>query len=181
MESWSHNGKEPACQHRRCKRREFDPWVGWIPWSRQWKPLQYSCLDNPMDRGAGWATVHEVTESRKPVSTHTHTHTHTHTRKARAGEELRDWLVQTCHVTDKDSRLQAEEVHLPVMEEISEHVCGKDWCHLGDLGLCSHRALINQPWRNGVPALTLYLSFISIIKTSHKPLVTASSLSSCHG
>ena len=25
--------------------------------------LQYSCLKNPMDRGAGWATVHEVTES----------------------------------------------------------------------------------------------------------------------
>ena len=24
-------------------------------------PLQYSCLDNPMDRGAWWATVHGVT------------------------------------------------------------------------------------------------------------------------
>ena len=26
-------------------------------------PLQYSCLENSMDRGAGWATVHGVTES----------------------------------------------------------------------------------------------------------------------
>ena len=26
-------------------------------------PLQYSCLANPMDRGAWWATVHEVTKS----------------------------------------------------------------------------------------------------------------------
>ena len=26
-------------------------------------PLQYSCLQNPMDRGAWWATVHGVTES----------------------------------------------------------------------------------------------------------------------
>ena len=25
--------------------------------------LQYSCLENPMDRGAWWATVHSVTES----------------------------------------------------------------------------------------------------------------------
>ena len=25
-------------------------------------PLQYSCLENPMDRGAWWATVHTVTE-----------------------------------------------------------------------------------------------------------------------
>ena len=26
-------------------------------------PLQYSCLKNPMDRGAWWATVHGVTKS----------------------------------------------------------------------------------------------------------------------
>ena len=26
-------------------------------------PLQYSCLENPMDRGAWWATVHRVTKS----------------------------------------------------------------------------------------------------------------------
>ena len=26
-------------------------------------PLQYSCLGNPMDRGARWATVHEVPKS----------------------------------------------------------------------------------------------------------------------
>ena len=36
-------------------------------------PLQYSCLENPMDRGAWWATVHGVTKSRtqlKRLSTH---------------------------------------------------------------------------------------------------------------
>ena len=27
-------------------------------------PLQYSCLENPMDRGAWWVTVHRVTKSR---------------------------------------------------------------------------------------------------------------------
>ena len=26
-------------------------------------PLQYSCLENPMDRGAQWAAVHGVTSS----------------------------------------------------------------------------------------------------------------------
>ena len=31
-------------------------------------PLQYSCLRNPMDRGAWWATVHGVTKSRTPLS-----------------------------------------------------------------------------------------------------------------
>ena len=37
-------------------------------------PLQYSCLENPMDRGAWWATVHGVTKSwtqLKGLSTHT--------------------------------------------------------------------------------------------------------------
>ena len=27
-------------------------------------PLQYSCLENPMERGAWWATIHGVTKSR---------------------------------------------------------------------------------------------------------------------
>ena len=26
-------------------------------------PLQYSCLENPMDRGAGWTTVLNIAES----------------------------------------------------------------------------------------------------------------------
>ena len=36
-------------------------------------PLQYSCLENRMDRGAWWATVHKVSKSRirlKWLSTH---------------------------------------------------------------------------------------------------------------
>ena len=31
-------------------------------------PLQYSCLENPMDRGASQATVHGVTKSQTPLS-----------------------------------------------------------------------------------------------------------------
>ena len=30
---------------------------------RHGNPLQYSCLENPMDREAWWATVHRVAES----------------------------------------------------------------------------------------------------------------------
>ena len=32
------SGKEPACQCRRCKRLEFDPWVRKIPWRRAQQP-----------------------------------------------------------------------------------------------------------------------------------------------
>ena len=31
----------------------LDPWVGKIPWQGNGYPLQYSCLENSMDRGAG--------------------------------------------------------------------------------------------------------------------------------
>ena len=29
--------KESACQCRRCKRHEFDPWIGKIPWRKKWQ------------------------------------------------------------------------------------------------------------------------------------------------
>ena len=32
------NGKESACQCRRCKRHEFDLWVEKVPWRRKWQP-----------------------------------------------------------------------------------------------------------------------------------------------
>ena len=42
-------------------------------------PLQYSCLENSVDRGARRAAVHGVAKSRtRPSNSHTHTHTHTH-------------------------------------------------------------------------------------------------------
>jgi len=43
--------------------------AGWIPGLGRSRgggpgnPLQYSCLENPMDREAQWATVHRVAKS----------------------------------------------------------------------------------------------------------------------
>ena len=34
--------------------------------------VQYSCLGNPVDRGALWATVHRVAKSQTRLSTHTY-------------------------------------------------------------------------------------------------------------
>ena len=36
-------------------------------------PLQYSCLENPMDRGARWAAVHGTAKNWTQLSEHTHT------------------------------------------------------------------------------------------------------------
>ena len=39
-------------------------------------PLQYSCLENPMDRGAWWATVHRVAKSQTQLSDWVHSTAH---------------------------------------------------------------------------------------------------------
>ena len=65
------NGKELACQFKRQKRRQFGHWIGKIPWRRAWQPLQYSCVENPMDRGTWRPMVHGVAKSQtqlKPLS-----------------------------------------------------------------------------------------------------------------
>ena len=40
------------------------PGSGRSPGGGHGNPLQYSCLENPMDRGAWWATVYSITKSR---------------------------------------------------------------------------------------------------------------------
>ena len=40
------------------------PGLGISPGGGHGNPLQYFCLENPMDRGAWWAIVHRVTKSR---------------------------------------------------------------------------------------------------------------------
>ena len=46
------SGKESACG--------VDPWQGRSPGGGNGNLLQYSCLENPTDSGAWWATVHGV-------------------------------------------------------------------------------------------------------------------------
>ena len=60
------------------------PGSGRSPRKGNGNPLQHSCLENPMDRGAWWATVHggrghkELDESDMTECTSTLVHTHTH-------------------------------------------------------------------------------------------------------
>ena len=44
------------------------PELGRSPGEENGNPLQYSCLENPMDSGAWWATVYVVTKSQTQLS-----------------------------------------------------------------------------------------------------------------
>ena len=69
-------GKEPTGQCRRHKGGELSPGLGRSSGGGNSSPLQYSCLRNPMNRGAWRATsvgLHLCAHA------HTHTHIHTHT------------------------------------------------------------------------------------------------------
>ena len=43
------------------------PGLGRCPGGRQSNPLQYFCLENPMDRGAWRSAVHKVAKSQMPL------------------------------------------------------------------------------------------------------------------
>ena len=50
------------------------PGWGKSPGGGYGNPLQYPGLENPMDRGVWWATVHQVTNSQTLLREHAHTH-----------------------------------------------------------------------------------------------------------
>ena len=67
------NGKEPACQCRRCKRCGFSPQVGKIPWGRKWKPTPVFLPGETHGQRRLQATVHGVSKSwtwLKQLNTH---------------------------------------------------------------------------------------------------------------
>ena len=56
------DSQESACN---AEDPDWIPGLGRSPGGEHGNPLQYSCLENPMDRGAWWATVHGVAKSQK--------------------------------------------------------------------------------------------------------------------
>ena len=62
------------------------PGSGRPPGGGNGNPLQYSCLENPMDRGAWWAAVHRIAKS-----------THTPRRQMRATSGVTELGERPCH------------------------------------------------------------------------------------
>ena len=56
------SGKESTCNAGPPRDAGSTPGSGRSPRGGHGNSLQYSCLENPMDKGAWWATVHGVAE-----------------------------------------------------------------------------------------------------------------------
>ena len=57
------SGKESACNAGNARDADSIPGSGRSPEGGNGNPLQYSCMENPMDRGAWQATVHRAAKS----------------------------------------------------------------------------------------------------------------------
>ena len=76
---------------------------------KQWHPTPYSCLENPMDRGAWWATVHGVARSQTRLSSFTFTfHFHALEKEMATHSSLLAWRIPW---TEKPGRLQSMGSH----------------------------------------------------------------------
>ena len=65
-----------------------------VKWRRQWHPLQYSCLENPMDGGAWKAAVHGVIEGQTRLSDFTFTfHFHASEKEMATHSSVLAWRI----------------------------------------------------------------------------------------
>ena len=81
-------------------------------------PLQYSCLENPMDGGPWWAAVHGVAKSQTQLSNFTFTfHFHALEKEMATHSSVLAWRIPGT----------AEPGGLPSM---GSHRVGHDWSHL---------------------------------------------------
>ena len=72
------------------------PGSGRSPGEENGNPFQYSCLGNPMDKGAWWATAHGVARVRHDLAT-----------KPSRQIRIYGWLPYSCRTSDLELRVNA--------------------------------------------------------------------------
>ena len=112
-------------------------------------PLQYSCLKNPMDGGAWWAAVHEVTKSRTRLSDFPFTfHFHALEKEMATHSSVLAWRI----------RGTGEPGGLP---SVGSHRVGHNWHDLGAAAACPLSPWCHPAFSSSV-LLLLLSSFPSI-------------------
>ena len=106
--------------HLQCRRPGFDPWVGKVPWRKEWQPTPVFLPGESHGRGAWRATVHGVAKNRTQLgesNTHTHTQFSLILQEVSAGDQkgnkratIHDFLPLRHGDTDS-KELLVEEIH----------------------------------------------------------------------
>ena len=141
--------KQPACRCRRHKRHRFNPWVGNIPWRKQWQPLQCSCLENLLDRG-GLQSIASKRASKR-LSTREHTHRDRyfmHGEPCSAFLGNQDWeVVLMVPLMERASLVAQRLKHLPGMWET--RVRSLSWEDPLEKEMATHSSTLSWriPWR----------------------------------
>ena len=130
------------------------------PRRRQWHPLQYPCLENPMDVGAWWAVVHGVAKSWTRLSDFTFTfHFHALEKEMATHSSVLAWRIPG----------MGEPGGLPSMEL---HRIGHNW---SDLAAAAWQILFLKKKKNCFPgnsSPSLYLTFTSLSLTGSLPILS---------
>ena len=98
-------------------------WIGLSDWTGEGDgtPLQYSCLENPMDGGAWWAAVHGVAKSRTRLSDFTLTfHFHALKKEMSTHCSILAWKIPW---TEESGRLEFMGSQRIRHDWATEHIC----------------------------------------------------------
>ena len=112
-------------------------------------PLQYSCLENPMDRGAWWATVHGFVKSRTRLSNFTFTfHFHALEKEMATHPSTLAWRIPG--------------IEGPCgLQSMGSHRVGHDWSDLAAAAACYYGWPQDCMWFSLPPSSAIHSRFPS--------------------